>query len=186
MDATAPSTLVAPERSVLAKGGRTPGVSGATVTDRFADASTTIYTVTIDPQRRNLLHFGPHTLDISANAICGLESGYGPGSFDLHCKGEKDPVTITATVRETASGIARIDLMPEMRFSPKRKVTLTMYVPDLSPQSPAWTILYCATRTTEHCIDESLFDSTLKTHADYGSSTLFRRIKHFSGYYVLE
>jgi len=186
VDATAPSSLAPPERSTMAKGGRDPGVSAATVGDRFADATTTIYTTTIDPQRRNLLRFGAHTLDIAANAICGPDSGYGLASFDRNCKSSRDPVTITATVRETASGIARIDLKPEMRFSPRRMVTLTMYVPNLTPRSPALTILYCATQTTEYCIDEAVLDPSLKTHADYGSSTVFRRIKHFSGYFVME
>ena len=184
MDATAPSSLAAPESAVMAKGGRPIGVSSEPVGDRFAGATFTTYTVTIDPQRRNVLHFGPHTLEIPPKAVCNPTSGYGLGSFDLDCKGEKDPVTITAIVRATESGIPRIDLMPQLRFSPRRAVTLTLYVPNLSHESSAWNILYCATQTTEFCIDETELDPSLATHADYRSSTLFRRIKHFSGYYV--
>ena len=184
MDSTAPATLAAPESAALAKGGKRGfGVVGESV-DLFAGVPSTTYTVTIEPQRRNVLHFGPHVLDIPANAICDAESGYGTESFDLGCRGETHRVTITATVRSTANGVPRIDLMPEMRFSPRRMVTLTLYVPGLSPASAPWTILYCATETTEVCLDEGALDPTMRTRANFGTSTLFRRIKHFSGYFV--
>ncbi len=185
MDSTAPASLAAPESAALAKGGRKGfGVVSESVGDLFAGAATTTYTVTIEPQRRNVLHFGPHVLDIPANAICDAESGYGTALFDVDCRGEKHRVTITAKVRSTANGIPRIDLMPEMRFSPARMVTLTLYVPGLSPASAPWNILYCATETTEVCLDEGALDPTMRTQANFGTSTLFRRIKHFSGYFV--
>jgi hypothetical protein len=185
MDATAPASLAAPESAALARGGKsTHGPGSVTAVDLFAGASATTYTVTIEPQRRNVLHFGPHTLDIPANAICDEQSGYGAEVFELDCRRENRRVTITATVRSTATGIPRIDLMPAMRFSPSRTVTLTLYVPDLSPASAPWNILYCATETTDVCVDESLFDATMRTQANFGTSTLFRRIKHFSGYFV--
>jgi hypothetical protein len=184
MDATAPSSLAAPQAAAMARGGQGAGVNSVPVGDRFADATATTYTVTIDPRRRNVLHFGPHTLDIPAKAICSPASGYGLSKFDLSCRGEKQPVTITAVVRSTASGIPRIDLMPELRFSPKRTVTLSLYVPTLTPGESFGRILYCATQTMERCVDEAQLDPELATHADYRTSTLFRRIKHFSGYFV--
>ena len=182
MDATSPSSL-APVSPVLANGALGPRVQGNAV-DEFAGGTSTSYTVTIDPRRRNLLHFGPHTLDIPARAICTSSSGYGVSTFDLDCKRESDAVTITALVRSTASGIPRIDVSPAMRFSPQRTVTLSLYVPTLTADPSAWRILYCATQSTDDCIDEAEFDPTLATHLDYGNRTLFRRIKHFSGYYV--
>jgi hypothetical protein len=184
MDATAPSSLAVPAGAAMARGGQGAGVNSEPVGDRFAGSTATTYTVTIDPRRRNLLHFGPHTLDIAAKAICSPASGYGISKFDLSCKDEKNPVTITAVVRSTASGIPRIDLMPEMRFSPKRTVTLSLYVPTLTPGESIGRILYCATQTMELCVDEAELDPDLATHADYRTNTLFRRIKHFSGYFV--
>ena len=184
MDATGPGSLAAPGGASMAKGGKAGATIGATSGDRFAGANEVTYTLTIDPQRRNLLHFGPHTLDIPARAICAAGSGYGPEAFDLACKSEKDPVTITALVRTAVDGTPRIDLMPELRFSPRRMVTLEMYVPNLTRESSAWNILYCATQSMELCVDEAELDPTLRTHADFGASTLFRRIKHFSGYFV--
>jgi hypothetical protein len=180
MDATAPSSLAAPTSAVMAKGSN----AGDRRDDELARSLVATYTVTIDPQRRNLLRFGPHTLDIPAKAVCSTKSGYGLESFDLACKGEKAPITITAVVRSTADGTPRIDLLPELRFNPKKQVTLTLYVPTLTPASSGWNILYCATHSLSLCVDESQLDPTLATHADYQSHTLFRRIKHFSGYFV--
>ena len=183
MDATSPSSL-APVSPLLAKGSLVPRMKGNAAVDEFAGGTSTSYTVTIDPRRRNVLHFGAHTLDIPARAICTRSSGYGPSTFELDCKREGAEVTITALVRSTASGIPRIDVSPSMRFSPNRTVTLSLHVPTLTPDPSAWRILYCATQSTDDCIDEAAFDPTLATHLDYGSRTLFRRIKHFSGYYV--
>ena len=186
MDATAPSSLAAPEQAVMARGG-VGGQSGrlnSESDDRFAGSVPTTYRVTIDPKRRNLLRFGPHTLDIPARAICSSHSGYGLQVFDLDCTPEKSSVTITAVVRATAEGIPRIDLSPQMRFDPQTTVTLSLYVPNLSRASSPWTILYCATQSLAQCVDESVLDPSLATRANYRESTLFRRIKHFSGYFV--
>ena len=183
MDATSPSSI-APRESLLAKGGFGPGVKAIAGVDDFAGGTTTSYTVTIDPRRRNVLQFGPHTLDIPSRAICTASSGYGLSSFNQECQRESKNVTITALVRSTASGIPRIDVSPAMRFSPRRTVTLSLYVPTLTPDPSAWRILYCATQSLDECVDEAELDPTLATHLDYGSRTLFRRIKHFSGYYV--
>ena len=183
MDATSPSSLgpVSPALGKRAVDGRD---KGTVLIDEFTEGTSASYTVTIDPRRRNVLRFGPHTLDIPARAICTRSSGYGLSSFDLDCTRESGEVTITALVRSTASGIPRIDVSPAMRFSPARTVTLSLYVPTLTPDPSAWRILYCATQSMDHCIDEAELDPTLATHLDYGSRTLFRRIKHFSGYYV--
>lgn len=184
MDATAPGSLAAPGGASTVKGGKAAGTIGATSSDRFAGSKQDTYTVTIDPQRRNLLHFGPHLLDIPARAICAAGSGYGAAAFDLACESEKDPVTIIALVRTAADGTPRIDLMPELRFSPRRMVTLELFVPNLTHESSAWNILYCATQSMDQCVDEAELDPSMRTHADFGASTLFRRIKHFSGYFV--
>jgi hypothetical protein len=190
MDATSPSPLAAPAPAARATGnygGEWSNWAGRPARDdHFPSAGAAVYVVTVDPQRGNVLHFGGHTLEIPANAICNQDAGYGLESFDLDCKAEKDPVTITALVRASAGGIPRIDLMPQVRFSPKRTVTLSLRVPDLASIGPSPTILYCATTSTELCVDESALDPTLTTHVDAGASTVFRRIKHFSGYFVQE
>lgn len=184
MDATAPSSLAAPESAALARGGKQAAVGVRSVHDRFAGATVTTYTVTIDPRRRNLLSFGPHTLDVPAQAICGTASGYGLDSFGLNCGAATSPVTITAKLRSTSAGVPRIDLTPELRFSPRRTVTLRLYVPNLARGSFTGRILYCPTETMDRCVDEAVIDPSLETHVNHRESTLFRRIKHFSGYFV--
>ena len=188
MDATALSSLAAPERVAMQTGdwqvvqsdahgkGQGGGLS--------ADANLGTYVVTFNPKRSNLLHFGAHTLEIPAGAVCAARSGYGFAVFDKKCRSEKDDVTITAIVSSVEGGIPRIDLMPAMRFNPKDTVTLTLRVPDISAASSTSSILYCPTQSADACIDEAALDPSLATHVDRRASTLFRRIKHFSGYFI--
>jgi len=185
MDATGPSSLTAPDRAAAARGNGGSAWSGQVQhRDPFAYASPATYTVTINPRQANLLRFGPHVLDIPASAICDARSGYGLPSFDLGCKAERKRVTITAILRSTESGVPRIDLYPAIRFNPTQVVTLRLYVPNLPDASSIPRILYCPAHTANQCIDEAELDPTLATQVDYQSSTLFRRIKHFSGYFV--
>lgn len=183
MDATVPSPLSS------AGGARALSTdpSGALVvssSDLFAGTVGTSYTATIDPQVKNVLHFGEHTLVVPARAVCVRTAGYGLGMWDADCKTERDPVTITAVVHTTDAGIPRIDLSPEMRFSPKQAVLLLLHVPNLTPDSPSGSILYCATESTLVCVDEAAIDPALQTYRDYDRSSVYRRIKHFSGYFV--
>jgi hypothetical protein len=186
MDATAPSSLVPSNtaaRTVETRNGGGDWTERATASRAGVDAPST-YVVTVDPRRENVLRFGDYTLELPSNAICSRSSGYGLEMFDLDCKTERHPVTITALVRSTVGGIPRIDLMPEMRFSPKRVVTLTLNVAHAQRTTSSPRILYCATLSTTTCIDEAELDPTLATHVDTAAGTVFRRIKHFSGYFV--
>lgn len=184
IDATAPSSLAPQRADALVVGTDSSGVRVELGPDQFAPTAGTSYTVTIDPQVRNVLHFGDHTLVIPARSICAADAGYGVGLWDDDCKTEKNDVTITALVRTTDGGIPRIDFSPAMRFSPKQAVTLMMYVPNLTPELPVGSILYCATATTLICVDEALADPVLQTFRDYSTSSVYRRIKHFTGYFV--
>jgi hypothetical protein len=187
MDATAPSSQAPPilaARASTAWNGdaRSDSQRGAPLAGDDAKAST--YAVTIDPRRPHVLRFGAYTLELPGNAICDHASGYGLDVFNLDCSVEKHPVTITAVVRSTATGIPRIDLMPEMRFSPRRVVTLSLFLADAPRPTSSPRILYCATASTNKCVDEAQLDPTLVTQVDAASNTVFRRIKHFSGYFV--
>jgi hypothetical protein len=186
MDATAPVRVAAPARSAeLTQDWIGSGEGSARQSDGSdAGANVATYTITVDPKRPNLLRFGNHTLEIPANAICDEKSGYALDLFDLGCKSEKEPVTITALVRESTTGVPRIDLMPELRFSPKVDVTLTLAVPAGTLETGPWIILYCAASSRQECVDESQLDPSLITHVDREAGTLFRRIKHFSGYFI--
>lgn len=184
MDATAPTSQMAPSSEANAARGRPGEAFFAPRPDPFSSSIGVTYTVTINPQMTNVLRFGAHTLIIPGRAICTANAGYGLDVFDEDCKTEKKPVTITALVRATADSMPRIDFMPRLRFSPRESVMLMLHVPNLTPGSPIGTILYCATATTVTCVDEAAVDPELQTFPDYITHTLFRRIKHFSGYFV--
>ena len=50
---------------------------------------------------------------------------------------------------------------PQVRFDPRKKVVLSLFVEDVAKAKDSWRILYCATATTEQCVDESLLDPSL-------------------------
>lgn len=189
MDATAPPTLgpsaaVARASETRSPGGRSDANNPFQPATAGALEVTSTYVVTVYPQRPNVLRFGPFTVDLPANAICDQGSGYGLDVFDLDCKAEKNSVRITALVRSMAGGAPRIDFMPEMRFSPKRVVTLVQSMADAPMPASSPRLLYCATVLQTACVDEAALDPTLVTEVDVASRTVFRRIKHFSGYFV--
>ena len=184
MDATAPTSQMAPRSETNAASARPGDAFFTPQPDPFSSAAGVTYTVTFNPQMTNVLHFGAHTLIIPGRAICTADSGYGSEYFNADCKTEKRPVTISALVRTTSDSIPRIDFTPQLRFSPRESVILLLHVPNLTPASPIGSILYCATATTTTCVDEAATDPELQTFRDYLTHTLFRRIKHFSGYFV--
>jgi hypothetical protein len=183
-DATAPARSSAPVSAAFSKGHHRPTGSELAQVDQGEGSST--YTVTIDPGKMNVLHFGEHTLYLPQNAICSTASGYGVDLWDSECAPETLPVTITAKVTAVVNGLPRIDLLPDKRFSPRTTVLLSLSVPSgLEGAASNWHILYCPSESTT-CEDESLRDPSLATHADVERGILIRRIKHFSGYMVAE
>ncbi len=180
-DATAPASFAVPRDATASRG----VVATIVWSDPYAGAPSTTYVVTIDPTRANEIAFGPHSLDIPEKSICAANSGPGMDVFDRDCQREGERVTITAIVRESADGLPRIDMTPQLRFTPKRTVTLSLFVRDLTKATAAdHRIIYCATETMDQCVDESLLDHSLRTRTDKKRRSLFRRIKHLSGYFV--
>jgi hypothetical protein len=186
IDATAPSRLAAPESAVASRGQQD---SGQNDEQGSVGSGVSIYKVRIDPTRSNVLHFGRHSLALPANAVCATKtSGYSLALFDEPCVIETRRVAITATVTSDAKGHPRIDFLPNLRFSPDREVILSLYVGDAASRSiTSWRIFYCPTPgTTVGCLDESLLDRSLVTRVDVQRGLVFRRIKHFTGYFVQE
>jgi hypothetical protein len=142
------------------------------------------YTFTVDPRRNETLVLGANLLSIPANAICDIAgSSYGSSHWDEDCTLQRDPVVITAVVRNAKSSHPSIDFYPAMRFSPDKKVSLYVYVPRAERhQTKELVMQYC--NDEKVCVDESLADASLRTMTDRNNSVVFRRIKHFSGYIV--
>jgi hypothetical protein len=159
--------------------------------------------VTFDPSVDQHIALGPNRIDIPANAVCEVgKSGYGPTYWNLPCTPETKAVTLTITVTGAGTDTASVDFLPAMRFNPAKVVTLNFFVSSLTKAAARnWDILYCSSTTSgtsgkgsggsgtgggKKCVNEALTDHDLTTHADYSSSSLFRRIKHFSVYQVLD
>ena len=145
-----------------------------------------VYTYTINPNVSNTLLLGASRLTLPEHAICRLAtSSYGPDSWNRECDEEQGPVTITAVVRNAQTNSPSIEFSPAMRFSPDRNVQLYLKVDNAATLSSMSKVLYCGPFSML-CTDESLSDSSLRTTIDVTNNTVFRRIKHFSGYTVAE
>ena len=184
-DATAPLPLAAPVSAGLSKG--SSGDYGNSATGKTEDDSST-YVLEIDPRRDNYLQFGAHSLWLPAHSICDpVTAGYGLGTWDLTCSPLTTRITITAKVRSVSGGLPRVDFEPALRFAPAKSVYLTLTVKGKQAQQAAeMGILYCPTKSSKDCVDESLTDPTLGTVLDRPDHLVYRRIKHFSGYLVAE
>jgi hypothetical protein len=185
-DTTAPT--VAPRASQL--GTPFTPIDAQMARVRATDGS---YRFTIDPSKDQRLVLGANSLELPANSICRLKgSGYGPSLWDAPCAPQREPVTITATVRGAGTSHERIDFSPAMRFSPKTNVMLYLFVPDAKEDGDDddgdvdqnWVVRYCD--AANKCIDESLKDREVTTHVNQRLGLVFREIKHFSGYVVAE
>ena len=142
------------------------------------------YTFTIDPTEDQSLEIGPNHLDIPAKSICGIaDTPYGPEFWDDRCKAETELVTITAVVSHASSSHPRIDFEPALRFAPGKKVMLYMTLDKRANKAEWANIFYCPTDGKLKCVDESKTDRSLETTVR--GETVFRRIKHFSGYIIL-
>jgi hypothetical protein len=156
------------------------GPSQAKAPAPMKESDSAQYVITIQPNTSYDLKMGSHRLTIPAGAICDIvSSGYGATTWDVPCASSSVPVTITAHVHGTSGGYPAIDFEPALRFSPAADVTLYLYVKHPRQAASNWQILYCATAKT--CVQEDI-----PTSIDNPSKTVFRRIKHFSGYMVSE
>ena len=184
VDATSPLPLAVPERAGSSRGLAGPPKSNGS----DDDSSSSTFTFRIDPSRDNLLRMGAHALWLPASAICDPSlTSYGTAFWNDGCTPLASPVTIIAKVRGASAGLPRVDLEPELRFNPRTSVYLTFAVKGKQAEKMAsMRILYCATSAVNACVDEALGDPSLKSVLDRPERTVFRRIKHFSGYLVAE
>ena len=141
----------------------------------------TEFTFVIDPSQSYSLALKTHRLDIPARAICDLNtSGYGATFWNSPCTPSSVPVAITAHVHGASGGLPQVDFTPALRFNPATEVMLYMYVKNPRKAASNWQILYCASKTAPCTVEDD------RSFADQAAKTVFRRIKHFSGYMVSE
>jgi hypothetical protein len=138
---------------------------------------------------------GLYTVNFPANSVCDpARSTYGSGEWDKPCAtlGDGQSVKIRATLALTSSGLA-IDFNPALRFSPATQVTISTGIfaelikgnRDYFANNPSslnpLAILYSPNLGASGSSDYA-YDASVVTHVDLASGTIWRRVKHFSGY----
>jgi len=168
------------------------GLSAKVVVER-ADKSSADFTVT---PSGGYFELGPHGIYFPENAICDPRtSTYGPTEWDKPCDVLREPIRIHAEIRDR-DGQPWVAFTPELRFAPTRgKDAVFIYLKaggrpkSAKPggkhvaESNELKILW-APRIGAPGIDESIDDPSLRTFVHRPTGFVFRRIKHFSAYYV--
>jgi hypothetical protein len=141
---------------------------------------------------------GLYTVTFPANAVCDpSRSTYGPTEWDNDCTtlDSGQEITIHATLSLSSTGLA-VDFSPALRFSPSAKVIISTDIfasviknnrdylsknPNaLNPLAILYSSSFDGTAVRDFAKDKSVL-----THVDLSTGTIWRRVKHFSGYSVV-
>jgi len=138
-----------------------------------------------------------YTLTVPANAVCVLGSSYGPGTWDSPCAtlSAGQSIKVTATYGFAGGGPV-VDFSPDIRFAPQVQVTLStmLYAPVLTmfrsyfetiPSSLRLFGIYYTPDLGVTGIADAATAASLITHVNLKTGLVWRRIKHFSGYNVV-
>lgn len=144
---------------------------------------TVINVFTMDPAQGATPTFGNGgRLVIPANAICDpLTSGYGPKSWAKSCALAKTYLTFTVRSWKAEDGSPRVTFLPDVRFAPSQTVLLYLGTGSSTSTSGKPVIQWCTSLMTQ-CVNESLTDPSLATTFDPFAYSVWRRVKHLSGY----
>lgn len=142
-------------------------------------------TILIEPTRTRTYHVGQNWVYIPANAVCSLDTPYGPSEWDKPCTRATAPIAVTVTIGTDGSGHPTASFSPDLRFAPASNPYHWVYL-GLKVQgrldTRGYGILYQPTGT-DLLIDEAATDPTLRAWRATGN-VIARRLKHFSGYNV--
>ena len=152
-----------------------------------AQSDTVVASMVYHPGKGLNLKIGEqHQLFIPAHAVCDLEaSGYGAETWELPCAPARRRMTVTAKAWVDSAGHPFVQFSPDLRFSPDDKKAAWLALADrFAARDSSARILYCPT-AGGGCVDESLTDVEVVTHADWKKGYVYRRIKHLSGYNIV-
>lgn len=134
---------------------------------------------------------GEFTLSWEDNSVCERDnSGYGYAYFRLPCQAENDDVAMTARIW-TEDGRTYVDFYPDIRFSPSKNVTLSVNRPEIVGRTLdlmamlKYNIYYTyRLGDTRFFLDEAWFDPEQRTHFNTTTGSVWREIRHFSGFVI--
>lgn len=163
---------------LMAKGGNGGNKNSGVITS----------TISIDPTATNVYKLGPdHWVYIPANAVCSLDTPYGPTEWDNSCERATAPISVSVAIVER-DGYPHATFYPDLRFAPAADgdyanwVFLAFKVKGRELKEwEKYAVLYRPTGSLTE-IDESIADPTLR--AFRYDNLVVRRLKHFSGYNV--
>jgi hypothetical protein len=137
---------------------------------------------------------GRYKVSVPADAVCDpTTSTYGPTEWDKPCATlpQGRQVQIHA-VLSSAGGMA-VDFSPALRFSPSKVVTIsTDQFSNTLKQNGAYFQTHLSLLNSLPIYSSSIgssaadfgADASLVTHVDFSTGSVWRRVKHFSGYYM--
>lgn len=164
-----------------------PSNGGGSTAD-LIPGDTLRFTITIDPSKSQSYDLGNgHTVYFPQGSVCDpAKSSYGVGTWDDPCPMLSYPLVEHVTAWVDAAGNPYEDFSPGIRFKPASNPVKYVVLSFTDPSASAnlsMDILWCPT-TSSTCIDEANSDPTEVTQHDPVTGTVWRRIKHFSGYNV--
>jgi hypothetical protein len=148
--------------------------------------TTGMATFVVNPNETRSYSFGPHSVYIPAHAICDPQTaGYAEELWDAACEALREPITVTVRWDGTG-GHSAVTFEPDLRFAPSSNlmkwVWLTLHDKKQISDQRNYAILWHS--PLRGWVDESATDPSLKAYVSKGDNTVYRRLKHFSGYLV--
>lgn len=138
----------------------------------------------IDPNVSRVYSFGQNWVYFPARSICDpATSGYGPALWDAPCTPISAPITVHVKW-DPRGGHAWAKFTPELRFVPSANIwnwVILAFHDKQNLRDTNYNILYEAPGDSVW-VDESVSDPTLRAWVDAVHKTVYRRVKHFSGY----
>ena len=142
---------------------------------------------------------GLFSIKIPSNAVCDpAVSSYGSGTWDSPCTtlASGQSLAVTVTYGFTSNNVPVLDVSPGIRFSPNSVVTLgtnayaativanaTYYASN--QQALHYFGMYYTPDLGVTAYTDAANDNSLITHVNISTGYVWRRVKHFSGYNIL-
>src|SRR5438105_1899364 len=187
-DAIAPTRSTTKDLATLSYKGAF--VSHAVFADDDAESKAQVFTFKLKA-KGGRAHVGKFTIDYPANAVCDpATSTYGPDEWNNPCETLNEDITVTARLW-VEDGRSHTDFSPDLRFDPAKDVYMSTVVPELKGKEDndatraQFSIWYSRREgDVRYLINDADGDSRLASKFDNSNGKAWRKIQHFSGYFV--
>ena len=169
-----------------------PIVNGSSVLRALVVAQTVDFVIPASGGSIDLL--GAYTLTFPEGAVCDpsaedTQTGYANQDWDAPCTVATGDIAVRAVLK-WSDGKLYADFQPALRFVADKRVTIStsllagaVQAQNESGEMRGWSIQYTSGIDQPGSFD-ALDDASLRTVVVGSTGHVFRRIKHFSGYYT--